>query len=369
VISDPVGSADDYYFLCVIAGDTPSIDSSWQQPWHASVRFKRIDSQPPAITVDYQIDTLQNSYRLTNLTGGDGTNDIGLAMVKNGPPVSTDCSEAKDYRIQLSIPQTFKTSDLPMRVCWKITDKAGNNATAAVFEFGPPALLPNAIKNGASRERGTVAAGGTFQVDTFNLTDTVEFSATPAIPLAGVKVSVVDGSGRTLPAGLMTAGPLFLQGVMPDGAAPGPATVMVEPPSGAVLSQPVTIRATAPGLYYDFGSGGPLGYASDAAGTVLPLYRCVDQRGCSLTHLPVSSTARGMDIVLYGTGVRAAPGRIRMRIGTYTLDAVEVISHPDVAGVDELRFHLPQDFPLRLYQSVAAETSDGTSNHLWIYLE
>jgi hypothetical protein len=43
--------------------------------------------------------------------------------------------------------------------------------------------------------------------------------------------------------------------------------------------------------------------------------------------------------------------------------------NPSLAGVDELHFHLPQDFPLRLSQAVSVETPDGESNHLWIYLE
>jgi hypothetical protein len=42
-----IGREDGYYFLYpVIAGDSASVDSTWQQPSHASMRFKRLDSQP-----------------------------------------------------------------------------------------------------------------------------------------------------------------------------------------------------------------------------------------------------------------------------------------------------------------------------------
>jgi hypothetical protein len=58
-----------------------------------------------------------------------------------------------------------------------------------------------------------------------------------------------------------------------------------------------------------------------------------------------------------------------LRVGTHTLNDVRVIPHADIAGVDELHVHLPPDFPLRLYQAIAAETADGVSNYLWIYLE
>ena len=74
-------------------------------------------------------------------------------------------------------------------------------------------------------------------------------------------------------------------------------------------------------------------------------------------------------MVLYGTGFRNATGRVRIRIGTHTIDNVTVSRHPDIAGVDELHFHLPQAFPLHLYQTISVETADAVSNHTWIYLE
>jgi len=58
-----------------------------------------------------------------------------------------------------------------------------------------------------------------------------------------------------------------------------------------------------------------------------------------------------------------------MRIGTYRLDYVDIRPHDGIAGVDDVHFHLSQDFPLRLFQAIAAETRDGVSNYLWIYLE
>ena len=71
VISDPIGREDGYYFLCVIAGNTPSFDSSWQQPSYASTRFKRLDSQPPLVLLDYELEAMNQSYRLT-FQNGDG---------------------------------------------------------------------------------------------------------------------------------------------------------------------------------------------------------------------------------------------------------------------------------------------------------
>jgi len=60
---------------------------------------------------------------------------------------------------------------------------------------------------------------------------------------------------------------------------------------------------------------------------------------------------------------------VKLRLGTHTLDLIDVRPHPGIAGLDEVRFHLPQDYPLHLYQIVAVETPDGTSNSLWIYLK
>ena len=71
MITDPIGREDGYYFLCVIAGNAPSFDSSWQQPSYASTRFKRLDSQPPLVLLDYELEALDQVYRLS-FQGGDG---------------------------------------------------------------------------------------------------------------------------------------------------------------------------------------------------------------------------------------------------------------------------------------------------------
>ena len=366
VISDPIGRDDGYYFLCVIAGNTPSFDSSWQQPSNASMRFKRLDSQPPLVLVDYELEALDQGYRLTFQGGDGGSSDLGISMEKRGPPGSTDCSDPQGYRGQLSIPDTIRKSDLPTRICVKISDKAGNFADPDVFDFGAPAMLPNAVRNAASLRRGTIASGAAFRLDTFNLTDTTQSSDIPVATLAGVRMQVQDQTGRTLPVLLTTAGPLFLEGVMPLDLSPGQATVIVQPPQGPSLSQMVTIRRIAPGLYSGIRTEVSGGFAFDSKGNVFPLVTCSTNQGCTVTQLPLSSTPGGLDLVLYGTGFRA--GLVRLRIGTHTVIA-RVSYHPGSAGVNQLHLHLAQDFPLRLYQAILGETMDGDSNVVWIYLK
>jgi uncharacterized protein (TIGR03437 family) len=366
VILDPIGREDGYYFLCVIAGDTDSFDSSWQQPSHASIRFKRLDSEPPLVPVDYDIEVLENAYRLVFSSGGGGTSDLGFGLEKRGPLSVTDCADPSGYRFQISIPDIIRPSDYPARICTKISDKAGNFAAPVVFDFGPPALLPNAVQNGASLARGAVAPGSLVRVDSFNLTNVTESSATPVPVLAGVQMSVLDGRGRILSVPLTIAGPLFLQAVMPFDASPGMGAIIVQPPEGPGLSQPVRITRTAPGLFSE--SGAPKGFALDNNGNTFPLVTCQGQ-ACYATQLPVSSTQGGLDFVLYATGLRARREPIRVRIGTHTLHRVHRRPHTEIAGVEELHFHLPQDFPLRLYQAISVETPHGKSNYLWIYLE
>jgi uncharacterized protein (TIGR03437 family) len=368
VIADRVGSEDGYYLLCVLAGDTPSFDSAWQRPAYASVRFKRLDSQPPLVPVDYKIDQLVDAYRLTNLTGGDGTSGLGLAYVKRGAPSATDCSDPANYRIQVSIPDVVRTSDFPTRICWLISDKAGNISEPAVFNFGPPVILPNGIRNAASL-KGPIAAGSIIRVNTFNLTGGSEFSSTPVATLAGVRMWVVDPTGSRSWVPMTTAGPLYLEAVMPNTVAAGPATLVVQPPQGPMLSQPVSVRPTAPGLYGDSGTGAPQGYAWDDQGNLFQFLTCPGLAGCGITQLPLSATPGGLNFVIYGTGFRAGSGFVKLRLGTHVLDSIDVHPHPGIAGLDEVSFHLPQDYPLHLYQTVAVETPDGSSNSLWIYLK
>ena len=206
-------------------------------------------------------------------------------------------------------------------------------------------------------------------MDTFNLTDRVENSPTPVAALAGVRMSLLDSAGHTLPVLMTTAGPLSVEAVMPDAASPGTATLIVQPAQGPSLSQGVTIRHTAPGLYTGVRTATPRGYASDSEANLFPLVSCTSREGCYATRLPLSSTPGGLDFVLYGTGLRAASGPVRLGIGTHTLDSVEIRPYPAIAGVDELRFHLPREFPLRLYQAISVDTLEGASNYLWIYLE
>src|SRR5215813_7913090 len=156
------------------------------------MRFKRLDSQPPLLLVDYELEPLNQLYRLTFQTGDGGTSDLGIGMEKRGPPGSTDCSDPQGYRGQISIPDTIRNSDLPTRICVKISDKAGNFADPDVFDFGAPAMLPNAVRNAASLRRGTIASGAAFRLDTFNLTDTTQSSDIPVATLAGVRMQVQD---------------------------------------------------------------------------------------------------------------------------------------------------------------------------------
>ena len=83
----------------------------------------------------------------------------------------------------------------------------------------------------------------------------------------------------------------------------------------------------------------------------------------------MSTAPGGLSVVLYGTGFRTPSGTVRLRVGTHAVDPVTVVAHPDYGGVDEAHFRLPQDFGLRLYQTISVETPDASSNYLWIYLQ
>ena len=369
VIRDTIGGSDGYYLLCVVAGDTPVPDDSWQQAVHASIRFKRLDSQPPAVPVGYKIEVNQNGYLLQNTTGGEGPSGFGLILSKVGPAAGTDCSEPQGYAISIWPPPLLRPSEFPTRVCWKISDKAGNFMNPVAFEFGPPTILPSALRNGASLERAAISPGSVFRVDTFNLTNTIEYSSTPVSTLAGVRMSLLDGSGTRVPVPLTMAGPMYLEAVLPDSTAPGISTLVLQPPDGPSIYQQVAILQTAPGLYTDLSGGAPSGYASDPAGTITTFSNCLPARGCTVNILPVASTAGGLDLVLYGTGLRNLTDHPRVRIGTHTVDAISMTPHPSIAGVDEVRFRLAQDFPLHLYQAISVETDDAHSNYLWIRLE
>jgi uncharacterized protein (TIGR03437 family) len=286
-----------------------------------------------------------------------------------GPAAATDCSDPRGYTIPIWPPRLISPSEFPTRVCWQISDKAGNFMDPVAFDFGPPTILPSALRNGASLTRAAASPGSVLRVDTFNLTSTVEYSSTPVSTLAGVRMSLLDGSGRTLPVPLTAAGPMWVEAVLPDSTVPGGATLVVQPSEGPDLYQQVTILKAAPGLFPDVSGGAPLGYASDARGRIMIFSNCPPARGCTANILPVASTPGGLDFVLYGTGLRNLTDHPRVRIGAHTVNAVSMTPNPDYAGVEELRFHLSQDFPLHLFQAISVETGNAHSNYLWIRLE
>lgn len=369
VISDRVGKGDGYYYLCVLAGDSPSFDATWQQPRHASMRFKHLDSQPPAIIADYAITERLNGYRLESLDAGTPS-DLGVIEYKRGPLPATDCDDSSGYRFLVSIPQTILTSEFPVRICWRLSDKAGNTAAPIAFDFGPPTIQPGGVRNSASFERGVIAPGSMVRIDTFNLTHTTEYSVSPVEKLAGVRAWLTDSAGRTSPFLMTVAGPLYLEGLAPA-VVPGPATIRVQPPEGPLLTQSVKVSAPAPGLFSaDFsGAGAPLGFALNNNLSVFPLAACSNPYQCSVPILPLSSSKGGLDFVLYVTGLRESPEQARVQIGTFRLDAARIFPSGDFPGLDEAHFHLPQDFPLRLYQLISVEAPGAPSNYLWVRLE
>src|SRR5262249_22266077 len=209
---------------------------------------KQVDSGPGDIPPSYAITEVLDGFRIASTETGTPS-DLGVIEWKRGALASTDCSDLQGYRLLISIPQTIRTSDLPARVCWRLSDKAGNFAPPVVFDFGPPTIQPSGVRNSASYERGVISPGALIRVDTLFLTNTTEFSGVPVESLAGVSATLLDSAGHTSPVLLTVAGPLSLEGVVPLSAIPGPATLQVRTPAGSVLSQSVQVLSAAPGTF------------------------------------------------------------------------------------------------------------------------
>ncbi len=64
-IDEPVPETPGGYYLCVVGGSSPALDSTWQEPRLAVFRHGRIDTTPPILKPPMELADQGESYRLS----------------------------------------------------------------------------------------------------------------------------------------------------------------------------------------------------------------------------------------------------------------------------------------------------------------
>lgn len=129
LVTGPVGPDDGSYLLCVLAGDTPAVDDTWQPAHHATVARIEIDSvaptRRPALSVvsrgaDVSVEPIFVVPELVDF------------LIRVGP--ADDSCEGEDGYIRYRrIPVTVPAESLPATVCVIAADMAGNQSEPHIY--------------------------------------------------------------------------------------------------------------------------------------------------------------------------------------------------------------------------------------------
>jgi uncharacterized protein (TIGR03437 family) len=174
-----------------------------------------------------------------------------------------------------------------------------------------------------------------------NLAPGVAQASAQPLPLAlgGVTLSVTDAAGTTRTAPLVYVSPVQINFVVPDGAAPGLATLVVSGQTFTAAVQPV-----APTLFSMNGAGSGVAAATairvQAANPVLqssvPVFQCT---GSSCVSVPI---ALGVDtpvyVSFYGTGIRnrSSLANVAMTINGISVPVLYAGPAPGFTGLDQV---------------------------------
>jgi uncharacterized protein (TIGR03437 family) len=230
--------------------------------------------------------------------------------------------------------------------------QAGNSIYAAAtsvaqsFTVGPAAIL-NSVVNAASYSMNSLAPDGYTAIFGSNFSAISAQANTSVLPaiLAGASVTVTDSHGLTLPSPLYYVSPTQINFVVPEGLAPGAATLTVISFAGSKASLPVTIAAVAPALFTADASGkgvpAAIAFDYDANGATQapPVFACVGAPAvCTPDPINLGIASTNVFLALFGTGIRGRSGLagVSVTLGTLALQVTYAGAQGSYPGLDQI---------------------------------
>lgn len=124
LIDEPLPPEEGSYLLCVVAGESATVDETWQPVEWATVAHVAVDNTPPRLTprLDFNRDgegglTFQPIF---------APPELSHFRVKFGPAGATDCAVDDGFRDFLRVPFHIPAEELPARLCVIGYDAPGN---------------------------------------------------------------------------------------------------------------------------------------------------------------------------------------------------------------------------------------------------
>ena len=201
----------------------------------------------------------------------------------------------------------------------------------------------------AAAPSGAVAVNSLASLFGASLAPGIAAASAQPLPLAlgGVTLSVTDAAGATRAAPLVYVSPGQINFVIPDGTAPGLATLAV---TNAATTQTFTaaVRSVAPTLFSMNGTGSGVAAATairvQAANPVLqssvPVFQCT---GSSCVSVPIAlGAATPVYVSFYGTGIRnrSSLANVAMTINGIGVPVLYAGPAPGYTGLDQVNASL-----------------------------
>jgi|GEM_PF-1787290 len=210
-----------------------------------------------------------------------------------------------------------------------------------------PQFSSAGIVNAASFALNEVAPAEIISIFGQNLASATEIATSTPLPeeLAGVRVTITDSAGATRPCVLFFVTNGQINCYVDPATAAGSATMTIRN-GGAQSSSPITVRATAPGLFAANANGAgvaaAVGIRVAADGTQSPL-DVFNAQVNPRTPIPINLGPDGEQIVLllFGTGIRSW-STIEATIGGQTAQVIGVAEQGEFVGLDQVNVIIPR---------------------------
>ena len=277
-------------------------------------------------------ESARSAIRLENVNTGSITGNViqgfGLAPAVNayGPP--SCCETLAQYQSDFAQP-VLTPSSVSISNSGNTTGDASTLIVNASTANGYPRLGVGSF----AAAYGTGLASSTM-------------IASPPFPLSlgGVTVSVQDSAGVTRSAPVQSVSANQVNYLVPDGTAPGIATVAIGTFSGSAQ-----IDAVGPGLYSMSGDGKGVAaanaalYAANGTITQENVFQCNAGGTCVSAPLNLGQPGDQLALTLYGTGLRNSSG---LANATATVDGARatllyVGAQPQYPGLDQVNLIVP----------------------------
>lgn len=123
VIDDAIPAEEGFYLLCVLAGQTETIDDTWQSLDHPTVMIAEIDTTPPLLEPQVLLRDRGDAQEVNLIFDPPELSDY---IFKFGAPDTIDCADEADYQRFRRIPPIIENDQLPAKLCVIAYDNAGN---------------------------------------------------------------------------------------------------------------------------------------------------------------------------------------------------------------------------------------------------